>query len=107
MSDEGEADAEIKLAAYVDMLEEYPAGCFTKRTLRQAAETFKFFPSYAELVEFLNPIRSDINERRMAARDHRQLEHDDSDNVIVLTPEEIERRMKALDGLKRRLRSMP
>ena len=47
------ADAKAKLSAYGSMMD-YPSQVFTKATLGQAGREFKFFPSYAEVCEFLN-----------------------------------------------------
>lgn len=49
------ADARIKIAAYAADLR-YPALCFTDQTRADAAKAFKFFPSFAELSEFLDGI---------------------------------------------------
>lgn len=47
------ADARMKVGAYSAMLN-HPASCFTKESLDRAGRRFKFVPSYAELVEFLD-----------------------------------------------------
>lgn len=46
------ADAKIKMAAYVPLIEE-PAIAFTSATLKAAGERFKWFPSFSEITEFL------------------------------------------------------
>jgi hypothetical protein len=46
-------DAATRIDAFVGMLD-YPAQCFTKRTLDAAARRFRWFPSFAELAEFLD-----------------------------------------------------
>ena len=48
----GEADGLAKVRAYAAMLE-FPASAFTRSSLDAAARKFRFFPSYAELVEHL------------------------------------------------------
>lgn len=48
-----EADARVKSAALIDVID-HPSGCFTKHSLRRAAERFKFWPSFAELKELLD-----------------------------------------------------
>lgn len=45
-------DVKMKLKVYAD-LNQQPAFCFTKDTLRAAARKFQWFPSYAELDAFL------------------------------------------------------
>lgn len=49
-------EAAMKLDAYPGMLarKPYPAACFTPETLEKAASTFRFFPTYAELTDFLD-----------------------------------------------------
>lgn len=58
-------DARVKVAAYVGMLD-FPAECYTRDTLREAAELFRFWPSYAELSQFMRghlyEIRSQLAE---------------------------------------------
>lgn len=46
-------DARMRLAAYAALLE-HPAGCFTKGSLKRAAVKFTWFPSFAEVSEFLD-----------------------------------------------------
>jgi Mg-chelatase subunit ChlI len=48
----GEADGLAKVRAYAAMLE-FPASAFTRSSLDAAARKFRWFPSYAELVEHL------------------------------------------------------
>ena len=48
----GEADGLAKIRAYAAMLE-FPASAFTRSSLDAAARKFRWFPSYAELVEHL------------------------------------------------------
>ncbi len=47
------ADAKAKIGVYVPNLD-HPASCFTKETLTEAGRKFKWFPSYAEIAEFLD-----------------------------------------------------
>lgn len=49
------ADAKAKVAGYVADLD-FPALCFTDATRAAAAREFKWFPSFAELSEFLEKI---------------------------------------------------
>lgn len=49
----------IKLV-YAALLGDFPAGCFTKRTLQAARDRFKFFPGTNELAGFLAPYRNEI-----------------------------------------------
>ncbi len=90
---------EMKLAAYVDLLDDYPEGCFTRGSLVSAAESFKWFPTFAELAEHLRPIRRDIYERS------RKLPA--PEKVHVITDEERQRRLSKLEGMTSRLRRMP
>ena len=48
----GEADGSAKAQAYAAMVE-FPASAFTRSSLDAAARKFRWFPSYAELVEHL------------------------------------------------------
>jgi hypothetical protein len=48
------ADAEMKLAAYVPLLQDnFPAAAFTQDSLHHVARQCKWFPSYAEVIEHL------------------------------------------------------
>ncbi len=59
------ADAKTKASAYADILAEaYPAAVFTVHTLRAAASEFRFFPSFAELVERLDMEVRKLNRER-------------------------------------------
>jgi len=49
-----EDEARVKVTAMLGLLDDYPAGCFTKSTLRHAASSFTFFPSFAELSKLLD-----------------------------------------------------
>jgi hypothetical protein len=60
----GAADARAKITAYAAMLE-HPEMCFTKSSLKTAARTFKWFPSYSEVAEFLD---RECREERAALR---------------------------------------
>lgn len=46
------AEAHTKVELFAGMLD-FPAGCYSKATLKAAAEKFSWFPSYAELHAFL------------------------------------------------------
>jgi len=61
-------DAKARATAYASMLADYPAAVLTRESLQRAATDFKFFPSYAELVE-----RLDVEVRRLK-REQRKLE---------------------------------
>lgn len=58
-------DAELKVGAYASILD-FPSGCYTQHSLKRAAETFKFWPSMAELTELLKD-----EERRIHVDKHR------------------------------------
>jgi len=47
------AEAEARVAAMLTLLDDLPAGVFTKSTLKRAAAAFTFFPSFAELSRLL------------------------------------------------------
>ncbi len=47
------ATASAKLAAYARFLD-HPAACFTEASLKAAARRFKWFPSFAEIAQFLD-----------------------------------------------------
>lgn len=56
-------DAEVKLRAYVGMLE-YPAACFTRASLMKAAKRFTWFPAFAELCKFLDDQLAEVKIKR-------------------------------------------
>lgn len=51
-------DDAARLSALMFAVEEHPAYCFTKTTLRDAQRRFKFLPTPAELLEFADAIVS-------------------------------------------------
>lgn len=46
---------------YSAMLDDFPALCFSKRSMMAARDRFKWFPSTNELAEFLTPYRNEIH----------------------------------------------
>lgn len=58
------AAVEVKLSALLGLLEDYPAGTFSKAALRCAAKRFKFFPSFAELDDLLAAETAALREKR-------------------------------------------
>lgn len=56
-------DAKAKLLAFAKMLR-YPAGCFSRDSLDRAGRRFSWFPSYAEVAEFLDGERDRLATRR-------------------------------------------
>jgi hypothetical protein len=46
---------------YAAMLDDFPALCFSKRSMMAARDRFKWFPSTNELAEFLTPYRNEIH----------------------------------------------
>jgi hypothetical protein len=48
----------IKLV-YAAMLDDFPAACFNKRTMREARDRFRFFPGTNELAGFLTKYRTE------------------------------------------------
>ncbi|QCN95864.1 hypothetical protein D3093_11675 [Azospirillum argentinense] len=61
-------DVEVKIAALLGLLDEYPAGVFTRATLKRAAQKFTFFPSFAELSKLLDEEESTLNVKRERLR---------------------------------------
>lgn len=55
-------DARARVTAYVAMLE-FPAECFTRATLKAAAEQFRFWPSFAELTAFFGTKLESLREQ--------------------------------------------
>lgn len=55
------SDWEALKIVYPAMLDDFPAVCFSKRTMMAARDRFKWFPSTNELAEFLTPYRTEIN----------------------------------------------
>lgn len=58
-------DAKVKIAAYAGLLD-HPSLCYTQQTLAAAGRKFKWWPSFAELAEFLDDIAREP--RRHATR---------------------------------------
>lgn len=54
-------DWEAVKVVYTAMLDDFPALCFSKRSMMAARDRFKWFPSTNELAEFLTPYRTEIN----------------------------------------------
>jgi len=52
-------DVRDKLTAYAGNLD-YPAGLYTQDSLKAAGKRFKWFPSFAELTEFLDARKADM-----------------------------------------------
>lgn len=53
-------DWEAVKLAYAGMLGDFPAICFSKRTMRAARDKFRWFPSAHDLAEFLTPFRNEV-----------------------------------------------
>lgn len=53
------ADAKAKISIYAPMLREHSAAAFTAATLQRAGKKFKWFPSFAEIDEFLRPFTTE------------------------------------------------
>jgi hypothetical protein len=53
-------DWEAVKLAYAGMLSDFPAICFSKRTMRAARDKFRWFPSAHDLAEFLTPFRNEV-----------------------------------------------
>ena len=64
------SEIQSQLVAYASMVD-YPETAFTKTTLDKAARNFKWFPSYAELTEFLDAetstLRNNLSRLRQVA----------------------------------------
>ena len=57
-------EARAKLAAYTSLIEgEYPRACFTKKMLAEAGRRFKWFPSFGEVVAYLDEVKGDLRVR--------------------------------------------
>jgi hypothetical protein len=54
-------DWEAVKTVYTAMLDDFPALCFSKRSMIAARDRFKWFPSTNELAAFLTPYRTEIN----------------------------------------------
>ena len=57
-------DVQTKVAAMLSLLDDYPAGVFTKATLKRAAKRFTFFPAYAELAKLLDEEQGELRAKR-------------------------------------------
>ena len=60
--------ATAKLVAYSAFLFPLPTGILTEETAERAARKFKWFPSYAEIVEFLDAETLELKNMRQRAR---------------------------------------
>jgi len=58
-----ESEAEARVGAMLTLLDDLPAGVFTKKTLKTAASAFKFFPSFSELSRLLDAEAAALRER--------------------------------------------
>lgn len=56
------ADALTRLGAYVSQLTDYPAACFTERSLKAAGRHFEYFPKMKPLCDFLDAERGRLRE---------------------------------------------
>jgi hypothetical protein len=110
------ADAKVKIAAYAPLLD-CPASVLTKRTLADAGRAFKWFPSFAEVSEFLDgrtwAMRKLAARLKQLAETTPELEHQPGSDWKDLTPEqqfEIDRKLKevkaTLDGLSNTLKGV-
>lgn len=94
-------DAKVKIAAYLPLMDIPPASIVTKRTLADAGNLFKWFPSFAEINQFFR--ERSFPMVRLAARLKQladttpQIEHQPGSDWNSLTPEqkaEIDRKLK-------------
>jgi hypothetical protein len=83
-------DAGNKINAYVKLFEELPISIFSKATLREAAEQFKFFPSFAEISAFLKAraFRAHQAHERLEALANTQPREPKSEERAPLTDEQ-------------------
>lgn len=58
------ADVTAKIGVLLTLLDGFSTACFTKASLKRAAEQFKFFPAAAELTKFLSSEESALRLRR-------------------------------------------
>jgi hypothetical protein len=93
------ADAKAKIGAYVPLLDA-PASVLNRRTLADAGRAFKWFPSFAELSEFLDGrtwvMRKLAARLKLLAETTPQIEHQPGSDWKDLTQEqrdEIDRRL--------------
>ena len=110
------SDAKTKIAAYAPLMD-YPASVLTKQTLQDAGRAFKWFPSFAEVSEFLDGrtwvMRKLAARLRMLAESTPEIEHQPGSDWKDLTPEqkaEIDRKLaecrRVLDGLSDTLKGV-
>ncbi|CAO3358633.1 hypothetical protein [Azospirillum palustre] len=57
-------DVEMKVGVMLTLMDDYPAGVFTKATLKRAARRFRFFPGFEELAPFLDDEARDLRVKR-------------------------------------------
>lgn len=58
------ADVEAKVSILLTLMDEYPAGVFTKASLKRAARRFRFFPGFEELAPFLDDEEKALRQKR-------------------------------------------
>lgn len=87
-------EARMRAAAYVSTLSVRPGYWFTMATLRAAAERFKWFPSVAELVKFLEAATSDRSAQVAGAR--RIVDGPSEESERIFRPEPIGERLAAI-----------
>lgn len=105
-------DADAAIRAMAGVLDDVPVAVLTQDTLRKAAKRFKWWPSYAELGEFLDAEKSVLERRLKRLRaivdapkttDAARLEHHENRSRDIASQE---RGLRAIGEIKRSLRSM-
>lgn len=102
-------DAKAKISVYAANLD-HPALCFTQETLGEAGRKFKWFPSYAEVIEFLDakarPARA-LAYRLKKISEAPEREHKPAQGQTwrSMTPEQREQFKAMMGGLHDSLRS--
>lgn len=57
-------DVKVKISAMLTLLDDYPAGVFTKASLKRAARRFRFFPGFEELAPVLDEEAKELRQKR-------------------------------------------
>lgn len=91
-------EATLRIGAYADTLAGKPGYWFTRMTLRNCAERFKWFPSLAELVEFMRGLTIDKDQQVALAR--KILESPDSGPRVNHMPRTKAARLAELDAIR-------
>lgn len=92
-------EARARVEAYADLLD-YPAGVFSKATLRRAGEKFTWFPSYAEVNEMLKAEHALLMKRVRRCQQIAYPPEPDVDRFKTREPPSAEQQAKVAEAIR-------